>query len=125
MVSVSERVEKRWPRSNEIAVELRVVVDFAVQHHPQAAVFVRKRLMPAGDVDDAQAAESQANSRADEDAFIVRAAMDDGFRHAVHELFGDLASLVEFKNAANAAHGVSSIRYWLRTPRRAASSRYI
>src|ERR1700680_1456625 len=66
--------------------------------------------MPTGDVNDAQTAKSQADSRAGEDAFIVGAAVDDGFRHAMYELFRDLAPLLEFKNAANAAHGVSSIR---------------
>jgi hypothetical protein len=43
----------------------------------------------AGHVDDAEAAHSQASVGLGEDAFVVRAAMDNGLAHAVDGRFVD------------------------------------
>jgi hypothetical protein len=55
-------------------------------------------------VNDAETPESQTYATADEDAFVIRSAMDDCLRHAMHELAWNLALLIEFKYSANAAH---------------------
>ncbi len=62
--------------------------------------------MTACQVDDAQAAETEAQAAVDEDAFVVRAAMNDGFVHAMDELLGERLVAIEFEDAADAAHGL-------------------
>jgi hypothetical protein len=88
----------------QVVVQFDVVVNLAIQHHPDATVFVRKGLVTACYVNDAETPESQADARTDEDTFIVWAAMHDSLGHAVYELAGNFALLVEFKYSANAAH---------------------
>ncbi len=44
--------------------------------------------------------------RIGEDAFIIGAAMNDGFVHAMDELLRDRLVAIEFENAADAAHGL-------------------
>ena len=55
MTSVSEWVQKRWPRCLELGAQLDVVEDLAVEDDPDRAVFVVDRLLAAREVDDAQA----------------------------------------------------------------------
>ena len=62
--------------------------------------------MAACQIDNAQAAEAESETSIDEDAFIIRAAMNDGFVHAMDELLrGGLVPLV-YENAADSAHGL-------------------
>ena len=90
----------------QILAQLGIIVNFAVEHHPELAVFIRERLMPAGQIDDAQAAETQAQASVDENAFIIRAAMNDGFVHPMDELLRDGLVPLVFENAADSAHGL-------------------
>src|SRR4029077_6069742 len=81
-----------------------VVVDFAVQHDPEPAILVRNGLMAAGQVDDAESPEPEANAFATIDALVVRAAMDDGFVHAMDDFLRERLAALIFENAANSAH---------------------
>src|ERR1035438_4107403 len=76
---------------SEFGAKLREIIDFAVIDDPRAAVFVEHRLVAAGKVDDREAPHAQAGSILDEDAFIVRAAVDDPVAHLPHHRFGDVA----------------------------------
>src|ERR1700733_13977392 len=89
---------------DEVLVQLRIVINFAVQHYPDAAILVGERLMATSDVNDTEAAKSQADARAQECAFVVRAAMNDRVGHATDNLTGYRSTLVEFKKSANTAH---------------------
>jgi hypothetical protein len=60
--------------------------------------------MATDNIYDAKAAETQANPGTNVNAFIIRAAMDNCIRHVVYEFAGNLPSLLEFKNSANATH---------------------
>src|SRR5271170_1995507 len=64
--------------------------------------------MAADQIDDAQAAETEAQATVDEYAFIIRAAMNDGFVHAMDELLRDGLVPLVFENAADSAHGLGS-----------------
>ncbi len=50
------------PAGFEILAQLGVIVNFAVEHDPELAVFVRERLMAAFEIDDAEAAETEAET---------------------------------------------------------------
>ena len=57
-LGIGIRVE-RVPVRDELRAQLAVVVDLAVEDHPDGAVFVANRLVAAGEVDDAQAAHAE------------------------------------------------------------------
>ena len=68
LVEVDDRLgvavgRKTWPRALEVAPQLAVVVDLAVEDDPDGAVLVGDRLMAAFEVDDAEPAHRQANGR--------------------------------------------------------------
>src|SRR5256885_10798981 len=52
-----------------------MIVNFAVVNNLHGTVFVRHRLMPCGDIHDAQTTMAQSNLSVNQDAFIVRPAM--------------------------------------------------
>jgi hypothetical protein len=52
-------------------------------------VFVRNWLVAAGQVNDAEPAHSQADVLLYQNAFFIRAAMDDRIAHPAHDLFVD------------------------------------
>ena len=55
-------------RRLELAADLRVIVDFAVEDDPDRSVFVRERLVPGGEIHDAQPAMAEARMVVDKDA---------------------------------------------------------
>jgi len=75
---------------DEIAAELAVVVEFAVDDGPDAAVLVVQRLTPAGRVDDHQPAMTQGRSPLVVLTDVVRAPMGQEAKHALEAvmLFG-------------------------------------
>ena len=88
----------------EVLAQLGIVVNFAVQHHPQRSIFIRERLMAAGQVDDAQAAKSEAEPGVGENTFIIGTAMNDRLGHAMDELLPDLVPPLVFEYPADSAH---------------------
>ncbi len=89
---------------DKLLTKFRVVVNLAIEHHPNPAVFVRDRLVSASNVYDAEPAEAEADSWSYVNTFVVRAAMNDRIGHSPHELLRDLFSAFEFKDAADSAH---------------------
>src|SRR5215469_8157662 len=92
------------PAPLELASQLGEVIDFSIEDGPNRAVFVENRLMSAGNVDDAEAPHSQAGILLREDAFVVRAAMDDGLAHAVNGYRVDSLSPVRADDSRDSAH---------------------
>src|SRR5262249_25942687 len=66
------------------ASELDVVVDLPVHDEDDRSVLIRQRLVPAGDIDDRQAAESECDPIIDVEPVIIRSAVDHGRSHALH-----------------------------------------
>ena len=67
--------------SRQAGAQLLVVVQLAVQHDLRRAVFTGDRLLPAGDVDDAQPPHADADAVGDERPVVVGAPVHDGIRH--------------------------------------------
>jgi hypothetical protein len=66
----------------EIGACVGVVVNLAVERHPDAAVLVRHRLLARGQVDDAQPAMGEGGRRVAVKAGLVRSAMREAIAHA-------------------------------------------
>src|ERR1700752_56909 len=65
----------------EFPAVISVIVDLAVVDDLQRVVFVGHRLMTGGDVDNAQAAMTEADATVDKDPGVVRSAMPDHVAH--------------------------------------------
>src|SRR6478672_13745859 len=72
----------------EPRAELLVVVDLAVEHDVDGPILVRHRLMPAGHVDDAEAAHADGDARRDVIPVVVGPAMPNGVAHAAEPVRG-------------------------------------
>ena len=88
----------------ELATDLGVVVDLAVERDPDAAVLVRERLMATGEIDDAQAPMAEHGALVGLKACAVRATVAD---HGTHP--DDALAIIGVKtfggdNAGNPAH---------------------
>src|SRR6266850_7217564 len=60
--------------------------------------------MAPGKIDDAQPPVAKADSRTDEDASIIRPAMNHGLIHAVHHFTRNIRPAMVFENSADTAH---------------------
>jgi hypothetical protein len=91
---------------DELLAQGEMVVDLAVEHDPQRAVFVRNRLMPARDIDNAEPAHADARRAVGIEAFVVGPAMGDDAAHFAQS--GRVGPRVasEFKNPSDPAHSV-------------------
>jgi hypothetical protein len=78
-----------------------VIVDFAVVDNPDGLVLVTERLMPTGQINDAEAAVAKTDPTIEVKALIVRATMGDHLQHRA-QLFLPHTSLAIF--SANSAH---------------------
>ena len=89
----------------QLGRQFDVVEDLAVLHHGDLAVVADKGLVAAAQVDDGQApvADGHATRRAVVDAFVVRAAVHQGLRHALQGFIGQhlLPSVPVAKDAAH------------------------
>ena len=66
--------------------QLAIIVDFAVEDELDRAVFVTKRLIAAGDVDDLEPPHRQTDSPVDEVARAIGTAMRQRIVHASQQL---------------------------------------
>jgi len=89
----------------ELAADVRVVVDFAVEAHPDGAVLVRQRLLPGAQIDDAEAAMRQRRVRVAVQPGFVRAAVSDDVAHPRRARRRIRVEPVNCDNACNSAHG--------------------
>ncbi len=88
----------------EIAANAGVVVDFAVEDHPDRSVFIRQRLLSGPQIDDAQAAVGERRVFVDVEARFIRAAMRDDVAHLDRASMRVGSELRARDKAGNAAH---------------------
>jgi len=69
----------------QLAPQLAVIVDLAVEDDDLGPIFVENRLAPAGQVDDAEPPHAQSHGAVHIDALVVRPSVPDGFAHLPHE----------------------------------------
>ena len=99
--------------SGELRTEQIVVEDLTVLRSPDAAALVRERLMPVGDVDDAQAPRADCGTVGQIGAAIVRPPVDHRVSHCVQrELRHGKAPGPPIVNAPAIPHMDSA--YWRR-----------
>ena len=65
----------------QINSQLSMVVDLAVEDNPDIRVFIRNRLMPSLEIDDAQPAHGQANIPFHKETIVIRSPMHDLLVH--------------------------------------------
>ena len=82
-----------------------MVVDLAVVDDPDALVLVRHRLSTARDVDDRQAAVSEADRPVDPEPLTVRSPMAQHVPHALQTRLVDGLSWIQIDDANDPAHG--------------------
>jgi hypothetical protein len=97
----------------EVGPQILEVVDLAIEDDPHGAVFVRHRLVAAGEVDDRQAPEAEAEAGAaaavlDVHAGIIGSPVLQDVRHAAENFAVDRA--FEAENAGDATHGAYDVR---------------
>ena len=80
------------------------VVDLAVEHDADAAIFVVQRLLPRGEVDDRQTAVPQPDARLDMHPALHRSPMKLRFVHAYEHVAVDFASATGIENSGYSAH---------------------
>ena len=93
--------------SDEIASEIGVVVDLAIENDNDRSVFIKDRLLSAAEVDDAQPSMAEADVVLDKITVIIRTAMRLSRCHALDEAALDGFSRVEVDDPANPAHKLS------------------
>src|SRR5437762_4132367 len=94
----------------QVAPQLLVVVDLAVEDDPDGAVFVRDRLEAVAEIDDAETAHADRDAVPDVDTFIVRTAVGHDAAHCTDLVLTNGLS-VPPNYACDAAHGAfSSVR---------------
>ncbi len=93
------------PCRKKLLAQLGMVVYFAVEEDTHRGILVPHRLMPACDVDDRQAAESEVQRvfGLDMKSRLVRTAMDDGIGHRMER-----APPAGANKAGQSAHGASA-----------------
>src|SRR6185436_16152759 len=96
----------------ELLLQILEVIDLAVEHHTDCAVFIEDRLMPTLDVDNAQATHSQRQRPAIKVPFVIRPAMKHGRVHPPHD-FRRVHRPGKINYSTNATHGflrISNLR---------------
>ena len=87
----------------EVATELLVVVDLAVEDDPRGPVLIADRLIPRQEVDDAQPAHPETHAGSEVHALAIRPAMSERGAHGVDVPFENRAA-VEIDDSGDAAH---------------------
>ncbi len=91
----------------ELGAPLGKVEELAVADHRNAAVLVEQRLPPVLDADDREPPMGECHAGREQEARIVRAAMEQCRRHALHLRAVGLAPSLEVDHACQAAHAPS------------------
>src|ERR1700686_352080 len=97
------------PERDQIAAQFLVVINFAVAHYPDGAIFVGDGLMASLKVNDAKPTHGEANISCDVESIVVRTTMRELAVHFRQLLTRHVASPIELENAANAAHSSSLV----------------
>src|SRR5260370_32769291 len=88
----------------QVLPQLGVVIDLAIKHDPNAAVFIGNRLMAAGKIDNAKTAKTKTDTRADIDALVVGTTVNNGLVHPVDEVSGNLLFPLKLEYALDPPH---------------------
>ena len=89
---------------DQFAAELAIVVNLPIEDDRLRAVFIEDRLAAPPQVDDAEAAHSEANGPVHIDAFIVWPAMLQRGTHPTYQGLVNGTFLVAIRDPCNAAH---------------------
>src|ERR1022692_3331532 len=100
---VRVRVEPVSP-ALQLLPQIREVINFPVEDDPNRLVLVVDRLVAASDVDDAQAAHSQAHAAFGIDPLVVRTAMDERLAHLMDQWRSDSAPFFPSYYACDSTH---------------------
>src|SRR5262249_14578414 len=85
--------------------ERAIVVELTVVDEPDGVVVVGHRLLPAGDVDDRQAAEAEADAVRGEQSFVVGTTMNHRVLHAPEDVHVHGPGRPKPHHPTDAAHG--------------------
>jgi hypothetical protein len=88
----------------EIRTEIAVIINFAVERDPDGLVLIGDGLVTARQIDDAQAAVSQAHGSIQVKALIIRPSMRHRVRSALKRNGVGGLTRTEIVNSTNAAH---------------------
>src|SRR6185312_11069616 len=93
---------KRMSPRFKFGSQLKIVKDFAVEHNPQALIFVGDRLLAPTQINDAQTRAAQTDGAIQQNAKLIRAPMPDHGEHSAKAVLRDsfTAGLVEFSGYA-------------------------
>src|SRR5271165_3756496 len=92
------------PAFLQFSAQLGEIVNFAVKHNPHVALFVVDRLVPAGNVDDAEPAHAKCGASSHKKAFVIRTTMDDRITHPADRLGILRCAGTGIGNARNSTH---------------------
>jgi hypothetical protein len=73
-------------RGDKLLGEFLKVIDFTVENHDYAAVFIEKRLLPAGDIHDRKTAMTETNAGLRIDLSFIWSAVNLGLIHAPEQM---------------------------------------
>ncbi len=89
---------------DELFAQGKMVINFAVEHDPERAVFVRNRLMSTRNVDNAEPPHADSDPAVRIKTFVVGPAMADYAAHFAQSSSVRPRVPSEFKNPSDAAH---------------------
>jgi hypothetical protein len=104
---VAERREA-VPAPLEFSPQFAIVEDFAILHNVDRSIFIRDRLVTAGEIDDRKPPRSNSHRAVDEGAAAVWTTVNETFVHPVDDIPVDRAAL-QGNQAAYAAHRQISV----------------
>src|SRR5450432_1485037 len=98
---------KAMALGDQLCAQRLVIVDLAVEDHPERAVLIRNGLMAGAEVNDAETAHADGAAAFDMEAFVVRTAMANPVAHAFYEF--EPGRTVAPDVACNSAHSSTLI----------------
>jgi hypothetical protein len=93
----------------EILPQILMVINFTIEDDPNVSVFIAQGLMAGLNVDDAEPSHGQPNVLLDEEAVIVRTAVDDLLVHCGEQVAIHAPGSLGIENTADSAHDYTLI----------------
>jgi bifunctional DNase/RNase len=87
----------------QFGAKFRKIVNLSIEDNRDAVVFIEKRLVASGQVNDAQAAHAQTEAILDENPFVIRPTVHDLLAHVVNR-FGADATAIRTDDSCYSAH---------------------
>src|SRR5206468_9908622 len=88
----------------QVAADLAVVVNLAVEDDPDGTVFIRRRLLTGAQIDDAQSAVRQGGVGVEVETRFVRSAVGENVAHADRTRPGVVVDAISCNESGDAAH---------------------